>query len=333
MDKVKPVILLVVDYGINYYNVFKGAKLNNGTPIKVEQTRWKYVHAEATTEGGATVHLKQHVYPDEPWEFSSQKHDRTVKPDFALIRNFPLDSHGNSFKSHVLALKIADLPAVNSIDSVYLSMDRAYQYAELLKVQKRLIKNGKSAFDLVPMTYISNERIRLSVPESPLDKEHVTPFPLVVKVGSAHAGRGKLRVKNSEDMKDVEGILALGTEFFTTEPLLNVDYEYRIQKIGNHFRAFIRQSDAWKQSYGNLTYKPLPLTETHVLWATECSKMMGGLDILGLDIIHTKEGKDVVLEINDCAIGLVFEFEDEDVQHIKELVLQRMNEHFCPERQ
>jgi len=320
----------VVDYANNFYQIFRGAKLRNGAPIKVEQTRWKYMHAEATCQGGAIVHLKQHVPPDEPWEFSTQKDDRTVKPDFALIRNFPLDSNGNTFKSNVLALKIGDVPAVNSIESVYLSMDRAYQYAELLKTQKRLKAEGKPAFELVPLTFISNERIRLSVPDSPLDKQNLTPFPLVVKVGSAHAGRGKLRVRNAEDMKDVEGILALGTDYYTTEPLLNVDYEYRIQKIGTHIRAFIRQSDAWKQSYGNLQYKDLKVTDQHILWVNECSKMMGGLDILGLDIIRTKEGKDVVLEINDTAIGLVFEYEKDDLEHIKELVLHRMNELFCP---
>jgi len=288
------------------------------------------MHAEATASGGAIVHLKQHVPPDEPWEFSTQKNDRTVKPDFALIRNFPLDSNGNTFKSNVLALKVGDVPAVNSIDSVYLSMERAFQYAELLKIQKRLKAEGKPAFDIVPMTFVSNERIKLSVPDSPLDKEHMTPLPLVVKVGSAHAGRGKLRVRTAEDMKDVEGMLALGTDYYTTEPLLSVDYEYRVQKIGKHIRAFIRQSDAWKQSYGNLQYKELKVTENHILWANECAKMMGGLDIMGLDIIHTKEGKDVVLEINDTAIGLVFEYEKEDLEHIKELVLQKMNEHLCP---
>lgn len=34
---------------------------------------------------------------DEPL-YSAQSKMRTIKPDFILIRNFPLDSHGDTFK-------------------------------------------------------------------------------------------------------------------------------------------------------------------------------------------------------------------------------------------
>jgi len=317
-----------VDNGNNYYELLKGAHLLNGDPIKVEQTRWKYMHCEASSEGGLITHLKQHVYPDEPWPWSTQKSDRTVKPDFALIRNFPLDSHCDDFKAQVLAFKFANLPCVNNIDSVYLSMERVYQYAELLKVKKRL---GKDSFDLVPMYYFSNEKIKLDVPDSPLDKPHSTPYPRVVKVGSAHAGRGKLRVFNRGEMRDIESVLVMNKNYYTTEPFLDAESEYRIQKIGNHYRCFIRKSDHWMQNVGNLQFADYPVEEKHILWANECAKMMGGLDIMALDIIKTKDGKEVVIEINDTAIGLMFEHEKEDLQYIRELVLQRMNEYFCPE--
>eukprot|EP01123_Difflugia_compressa_P000424 TRINITY_DN10506_c0_g1_i1.p1 TRINITY_DN10506_c0_g1~~TRINITY_DN10506_c0_g1_i1.p1 ORF type:complete len:332 (+),score=61.78 TRINITY_DN10506_c0_g1_i1:49-1044(+) len=323
----KSKVLLVVDYANNYYELMKGATLLNGDSVKVEQTRWKYMHTEASSEGGTIVHLGQHVYPDEPWPWSSQKNNRTVKPDFCLIRNFPLDSHGDTFKSQVLALKFANLPCINNIDSIYLSMERAFQYAELLKVKKAL---GKEAFDLVPMYYFSNDKIKLSVPASPMDKQNETPYPRVVKIGSAHAGRGKLRAFNAGEMRDIEGVLALNNNYFTTEPFLNADFEYRIQKIGNHYRGFMRKSDHWMQNVGNLQFQDYPLTPQHKLWADECAKMMGGLDIMALDVIRTKEGKDVVIEINDTAIGIMYDHETEDLQHIKELVLHRMNEHFCP---
>jgi len=35
------------------------------------------------------------------------------------------------------------------------------------------------------------------------------------------------------------------------------------------------------------------------------------------------------LEINDAAMGLDYDYEVEDLKHIRELVLQRMNEEFC----
>uniref|UniRef100_A0A6B2L9R0 ATP-grasp domain-containing protein n=1 Tax=Arcella intermedia TaxID=1963864 RepID=A0A6B2L9R0_9EUKA len=307
--------------------MLKGAKLLNGDPIVVEQTRWKYMHVEASSQAGTMVHLFQHTYPDEPWPWSSQKKDRTVRPDFCLIRNFPLDSHGDDFKSMVLGLKFGGLGSVNSIDSVYLSMERAYQYAELLQVQKRL---GDKAFELIPMNYFSNERIKLRVVEKVIPPQYQTTYPRVVKVGSAHAGRGKLRAFNESDMTDIEGVLALNTDYFTTEPFLDAAFEYRIQKIGDHYRCFVRKSDNWKQNVGNLEFEDYEVLPKHKLWADECAKMMGGLDIMALDVIVTKDGKEYVIEINDTAIGLMYPHDKEDLQHIKELVLLRMNQHFCP---
>jgi len=43
--------LLVIDYSHDYYKGFKGATLNNGEPIKVEQTEWKDISVEASPAG------------------------------------------------------------------------------------------------------------------------------------------------------------------------------------------------------------------------------------------------------------------------------------------
>jgi hypothetical protein len=41
----------------------------------------------------------------------------------------------------------------------------------------------------------------------------------------------------------------------------------------------------------------------------ECRQMFGGMDMFALDVLHTAEGKDYILEINDYAMGtLVFFF-------------------------
>lgn len=39
--------LLVVDESVNWFAVFKGAKLPNGEVIQVDQARWKDLHVEA----------------------------------------------------------------------------------------------------------------------------------------------------------------------------------------------------------------------------------------------------------------------------------------------
>ena len=57
--------------------------------------------------------------------------------------------------------------------------------------------------------------------------------------------------------------------------------------------------------------------------------MFGGLDIFALDVIHTKEGEDFILEINDSSFGLMWEHEEEDKNHIADLLISKMNQIYC----
>jgi Synapsin, ATP binding domain len=57
------------------------------------------------------------------------------------------------------------------------------------------------------------------------------------KVASTHAGYGKIRVTQDADRDDLKSILALHRDYYTVEPLVGeIDYEYRIQKIGDNYR-------------------------------------------------------------------------------------------------
>jgi len=318
-------VLLIVDYSNDYYKLFgKQCKLESGEGIVVEQTEWKDMHVEASSEGGAVVFLKK---SDNPWPFSSQKEERIIRPDFCLFRNFPRDIHDNDYKNMVIALMFAGIPAVNSLHSLFMCMERPLVYAELLKISKKL---GADNFSLIPMNYYPNQPISSSFVHGRLDPKHATSFPLVCKVSSTHAGYGKMRAQDEHDLKDLGCILALHKDYYTTEPLLEFEYEFRVQKIGDHYRAFRRNSDtSWKGNWGNLTFKDHDWDPKYKVWADECSKMFGGLDILALDVLHMKDGKDVIIELNDTACGLMFEHESEDLGHIKSLLLQRMNEAFA----
>lgn len=68
------------------------------------------------------------------------------------------------------------------------------------------------------------------------------------------------------------------------------------------------------------------MKEEYKFWADEVAKLFGGLDILALDVLHTKDGRDYIIELNDTAPGLMWEHEEEDLGHIRDLVLQRMSE-------
>jgi glutathione synthase/RimK-type ligase-like ATP-grasp enzyme len=70
------------------------------------------------------------------------------------------------------------------------------------------------------------------------------------------------------------------------------------------------------------------MKEEYKMWIDEVAKLFGGLDILALDVLHGKDGRDHIIEVNDTAPGLMYEHEEEDLGHIRDLVLQRINESY-----
>jgi len=162
----------------------------------------------------------------------------------------------------------------------------------------------------------------------------MTPdYPFVCKVAHTHAGYGKMKFEDSVQYNDFKGVIALHDDYVTAEPYIEWDYDMRIQKIGNHYRAFKRISQYWK---GNEPHKSMvsdmELTSYHKAMIDECCQIFGGLDICALDLLHSKvDGKEYILELNDTAIGLVHEHEKEDMEFIRDLVLFRMSKHFCPD--
>jgi hypothetical protein len=62
---------------------------------------------------------------------------------------------------------------------------------------------------------------------------------------------------------------------------LKGEYDLRIQKIGKHYRAYKRIGTGWKTNMGTSILEDIPMTEKYKLWADECAKLFGGMDILG----------------------------------------------------
>jgi len=172
------------------------------------------------------------------------------------------------------------------------------------------------------MNYYPNLRMSRS--------HHLKPkFPAVIKVASPHAGYGKIVAQNDSQFQDVNCVLALHNDFYTAEPFIEHEYEFRVQKIGGHYRAFRRNSDShWKNNWGNLRFEDHPMNDQYKMWVDNVGEIFGGMDILGLDVLHTKEGKDFILEVNDSSNGLMYDHEQEDLGHIRDLILERMNQIF-----
>eukprot|EP00028_Trichosphaerium_sp_Am-I-7-wt_P012584 CAMPEP_0168516292 /NCGR_PEP_ID=MMETSP0405-20121227/5319_1 /TAXON_ID=498012 /ORGANISM="Trichosphaerium sp, Strain Am-I-7 wt" /LENGTH=161 /DNA_ID=CAMNT_0008535983 /DNA_START=383 /DNA_END=865 /DNA_ORIENTATION=- len=153
-------------------------------------------------------------------------------------------------------------------------------------------------------------------------------FPTVMKIGTAHAGFGKMRITNQSDYEDFRSVIALQGRYVTSEPFIDWDYDIRIQKIGNNYRAFKRVSSNWKGSGMQQKDEDIKVEDRYKLWVDKASKAIG-MDICALDGVHDKKsGKEFILELNDSAIGLVKRHAKEDIQNIKNLVLERMSSIF-----
>ncbi|CAF4976058.1 unnamed protein product, partial [Rotaria socialis] len=57
------------------------------------------------------------------------------------------------------------------------------------------------------------------------------------------------------------------------------------------------------------------------LWVDEVSQLFGGLDICAIEIVQSKDGKEYIVQVNDCCMQLLGESQEEDRRCISELVL------------
>lgn len=202
------------------------------------------------------------------------------------------------------------------MESLFCCLERPWVFSELIKLQQKL---GSDKFPLIPQNYYPNHREMLIGPK----------FPAVVKVGHSHAGFGKMKIQDHHDFEDFASIIALTKHYVTAEPFLDGTYDLRIQKIGNHYRAFKRTSlGNWKTNTGTSLLEDIPVTEQYKFWVDEASLIFGGLDILAVDVIHTTDNKEYILEVNDSSIGLSPTYEKEDMGYMRDLVVEKMNQIF-----
>merc|ERR1711920_22465 len=116
------------------------------------------------------------------------------------------------------------------------------------------------------------------------------------------------------------------------EPFIKGDFDLRIQKIGEHYRAFKRTdvSGEWKTNTGTAIMDEVECNDRWRAWADAASEMFGGLDILTVDaIVEEGSGRELILEVNGTSSGLHPERAAEDNMHIRDLTLQRMNSELC----
>jgi len=322
----KPATLLVLQVdNYDWPAMFRGLRLADGRAIRVIQTGWQdiQVHADTYSSAGLCVDVSKLAPsasgPDEAHGSSLPCKNMTVQPDFVLIRNEMKMPHFDG-RSRLDGFLFSDVPAVNSLQSILMFCSRPAAQGQLHRISRQL---GKDVFPVIPEHFASSHRSLM----------YGYTFPAVVKVGSAHAGAGKMKISDHHQMTDFRSVLQMmPDEHCFVEPFVRGEADLRIQKIGNHYRAFRRSdiSGEWKTNTGTSHVEQVALSERWKIWADAASEMFGGLDILTVDaIIEEGTGKEFILEVNGTSSGLCPETEEEDNIHIRDLVLERMNQHLC----
>ena len=284
--------------------------------FRVIQTTWDKISFSSYSD---SKYPMVSIYPNNHPKYEDQKViQNNIKPDLVLIRNLARYISAKietvpDFRNILYGFYHSNIPMINELSAIIAELEKPIMYGRLRKIRDLY---GEKNFPLIQQYYYPNYSEIVVTPNA----------PYVLKVSYPHAGYGKIRVKDHHDIDDLRSILALHKDYISIEPLIDVDYELRIVFIApNYYRVHKRTSLNWKVNYGMSNIREeCEMKPEWKKWVDLIYKTYPDMLTFDIDALVDKNGKEYILEINGSSQGFAPEHGKQDLAHLRDLVVRRM---------